>query len=404
MPPQPRALPPGRARSRAGSGSGSRSFERLAGGIRPRAPGPDPDPGRARQRGRRGRSGAARRDRGAAERLRGLVRGRRAARRARARGRDRPPRHRRRARACSSASRRCAEARPIEVTDDRGAVHRYRVVGVDPGPEEALPHARRLRARAAPGARARDLRRALRRGARVPGQRARVRSRGLMETPPPISFARGAPSLDIVAVDELRAAAQRAFENDPGGTTAYGTAVGYVPLREWIAEYQQVAPEQVVVTNGSMQADAFLFRLLVRARRPRDRRGADLRPHAALPARARRRAAGDPAPGGRRRRRGDRTRLRGGRAAEARAHHPQLPQPRRVHAVAREAPSPARPGADLRLRRLRGRPLRRAALRGRDAADDALDRRRGPGGLRVVVLEDGLPGDPGRIPRRARRR
>jgi DNA-binding transcriptional MocR family regulator len=84
-----------------------------------------------------------------------------------------------------------------------------------------------------------------------------------METPPPISFARGAPSLDIVAVDELRAAAQRAFENDPGGTTAYGTAVGYTPLREWIAEYQLVAPEQVVVTNGSMQADAFLFRLLV---------------------------------------------------------------------------------------------------------------------------------------------
>jgi DNA-binding transcriptional MocR family regulator len=84
-----------------------------------------------------------------------------------------------------------------------------------------------------------------------------------METPPPISFARGAPSLDIVAVDELRAAAQRAFENDPGGTTAYGTAVGYVPLRQWIAEYQQVAPEQVMVTNGSMQADAFLFRRLV---------------------------------------------------------------------------------------------------------------------------------------------
>ena len=84
-----------------------------------------------------------------------------------------------------------------------------------------------------------------------------------METPPPISFARGAPSLDIIAVDELRAAAERAFENDPGGTTAYGTAIGYVPLRAWIAEYQQVEPEQVVVTNGSMQADAFLFRLLV---------------------------------------------------------------------------------------------------------------------------------------------
>jgi len=84
-----------------------------------------------------------------------------------------------------------------------------------------------------------------------------------METPPLISFARGAPSLDIVAVDELREAARAAFDIDPGGTTAYGTAIGYVPLREWIAEYQQVTPEQIVVTNGSMQADAFLFRLLV---------------------------------------------------------------------------------------------------------------------------------------------
>src|SRR3954463_7105419 len=84
-----------------------------------------------------------------------------------------------------------------------------------------------------------------------------------MTTSPPISFARGAPSLDIVAVDALKAAADRAFSNDPGGTTAYGTSRGYLPLRAWIAEYQQLAPEQVILTNGSMQADAFLFDLLV---------------------------------------------------------------------------------------------------------------------------------------------
>jgi 2-aminoadipate transaminase len=79
----------------------------------------------------------------------------------------------------------------------------------------------------------------------------------------PISFARGAPSLDIIDVDGLRAAAERAFDADPGGMTAYGTAIGYPPLREWIAERHQVAPEQVIVTNGSMQADAFLFDALV---------------------------------------------------------------------------------------------------------------------------------------------
>src|SRR4051794_9461049 len=78
-----------------------------------------------------------------------------------------------------------------------------------------------------------------------------------------ISFARGAPSLDIVDVEGLSEAAQRAFAEDPSGTTAYGTSVGYVPLREWIAEQHGVDADQVLVTNGSMQADAFLFQLLV---------------------------------------------------------------------------------------------------------------------------------------------
>jgi DNA-binding transcriptional MocR family regulator len=78
-----------------------------------------------------------------------------------------------------------------------------------------------------------------------------------------ISFARGAPSLDIVDADGLKAAAARAFERDPGGTTAYGTAIGYAPLRQWIAEQHQVDPSRVIVTNGSMQADAFLFEHLV---------------------------------------------------------------------------------------------------------------------------------------------
>ena len=80
-----------------------------------------------------------------------------------------------------------------------------------------------------------------------------------MEGSPPITFARGAPSLDIVPVEDLREAAQRAFEKDPGGAFSYGTSGGYPGLRNWIAEKHQVAREQVIATNGSMQADAFLF-------------------------------------------------------------------------------------------------------------------------------------------------
>jgi 2-aminoadipate transaminase len=74
-----------------------------------------------------------------------------------------------------------------------------------------------------------------------------------------ISFARGVPSLDIIDVEGLRDAAVRAFEGDPEGTTAYGTSVGYPRLRAWIAERHGVETGRVLLTNGSLQADAFLF-------------------------------------------------------------------------------------------------------------------------------------------------
>ncbi len=79
-----------------------------------------------------------------------------------------------------------------------------------------------------------------------------------------ISFARGAPSLDIVDVQGLKDAAARAFESDPAGATAYGTSIGYPRLRAWIADKHGVEPERVLVTNGSMQADAFLFEQVVK--------------------------------------------------------------------------------------------------------------------------------------------
>ncbi|GAA1663509.1 PLP-dependent aminotransferase family protein [Glycomyces endophyticus] len=79
-----------------------------------------------------------------------------------------------------------------------------------------------------------------------------------------ISFSRGAPSLDIVDTEGLKAAAVAALDADPAGTTGYGTSVGYPALREWIASKHGVNSENVLVTNGSMQADAFLFDALVK--------------------------------------------------------------------------------------------------------------------------------------------
>jgi 2-aminoadipate transaminase len=78
-----------------------------------------------------------------------------------------------------------------------------------------------------------------------------------------ISFARGAPSADILPHEAVRVAAARALESDWEKALSYGTGRGHPGLCEWIAELHGVEPRQVMVTNGSMEAAALLFRHLV---------------------------------------------------------------------------------------------------------------------------------------------
>jgi 2-aminoadipate transaminase len=75
-----------------------------------------------------------------------------------------------------------------------------------------------------------------------------------------ISFARGAPSADILPHEAVREAAAHALESDWEKALSYGTGRGHLGLCEWIAELHGVEPEQVMVTNGSMEAAALLFR------------------------------------------------------------------------------------------------------------------------------------------------
>jgi 2-aminoadipate transaminase len=79
----------------------------------------------------------------------------------------------------------------------------------------------------------------------------------------PISFARGAPSLDIMPAEQVRESADRVLRDDPGGALSYGPGSGYPPLRDWIAGHHGVLPERVMVTNGSLEAGIMLFRHLV---------------------------------------------------------------------------------------------------------------------------------------------
>src|SRR6187397_2175670 len=63
----------------------------------------------------------------------------------------------------------------------------------------------------------------------------------------PINFTRGVPADESYPLDELLTAAHAALETH-----------GFAPLRAWIAEWQGVAPEQVLIANGSLQVIEFV--------------------------------------------------------------------------------------------------------------------------------------------------
>jgi DNA-binding transcriptional MocR family regulator len=79
-----------------------------------------------------------------------------------------------------------------------------------------------------------------------------------------ISFARGAPSADILPHEEVREAAARALANDWEKALSYGTGIGHPGLCEWIAErHGALDASQVMVANGSLEAGAMLFEHLL---------------------------------------------------------------------------------------------------------------------------------------------
>jgi 2-aminoadipate transaminase len=79
-----------------------------------------------------------------------------------------------------------------------------------------------------------------------------------------ISFARGAPSADILPREAVADAANRALAEDWERALSYGTGVGHPGLCQWIAErHGGLEAGQVMVTNGSLEAGAMLFEHLL---------------------------------------------------------------------------------------------------------------------------------------------
>jgi len=83
----------------------------------------------------------------------------------------------------------------------------------------------------------------------------------------PISFARGAPSPDLIPVAELAECAYDVARRDGASVFSYGPGGGYAPLREWIAARHEVDPHRVVLTVGGLLGFA-LFAAEMLERRP----------------------------------------------------------------------------------------------------------------------------------------
>jgi len=81
-----------------------------------------------------------------------------------------------------------------------------------------------------------------------------------------ISFARGAPSADILPREAVAEAAAKALASDWEKALSYGTGIGHPALCHWIAErHGGLDDSQVMVANGSLEAGWMLFEHLLEA-------------------------------------------------------------------------------------------------------------------------------------------
>jgi 2-aminoadipate transaminase len=79
-----------------------------------------------------------------------------------------------------------------------------------------------------------------------------------------ISFARGAPSADILPKEAVRDAAAAALAEDWEKALSYGTGIGHPGLCQWVAErHGGLDAGQVMIANGSLEAGWMLFEHLL---------------------------------------------------------------------------------------------------------------------------------------------
>ena len=78
-----------------------------------------------------------------------------------------------------------------------------------------------------------------------------------------INFTRGVPANESFPIDEVIESATGILRAQGANVLQYGPASGFGPLRDWLGEWLQVRPEQVLAANGSLQLIEFLCLHLV---------------------------------------------------------------------------------------------------------------------------------------------
>jgi len=84
-----------------------------------------------------------------------------------------------------------------------------------------------------------------------------------MPEPQPINFTRGVPANESFPIDDIIDAANTILKQNGAAIMQYGPALGFAPLREWLAGWQGVQSNQVLTGNGSLELVEFLCRHLI---------------------------------------------------------------------------------------------------------------------------------------------
>jgi 2-aminoadipate transaminase len=84
-----------------------------------------------------------------------------------------------------------------------------------------------------------------------------------MHNKDPIYFTRGNPATDALPIEDFRMCADHIFKEQGKILFQYGHYSGYGPLRQWIADWFDVAFEQVLMGNSSMEFLTFSAALFV---------------------------------------------------------------------------------------------------------------------------------------------